>query len=146
MTAVFWTMNCPALYAGRPTGGFPGGYIFRTHCQFHCSIRGGYPYEYVKTGEINYNDPCYYRRFLFTDGLTLRYRGEGFSMTSITTVQRLDDNMTLDQDFLPEPYFTLTQRQHETSVTEDIVFRGDRSDSRYHWLTGAFLFYKAIST
>lgn len=106
--------------------------------------QGGYPYEYVKTGEINYNDPCYYRRFLFTDGLTLRYRGEGFSMTSITTVQRLDDNMTLDQDFLPEPYFTLTQRQHETSVTEDIVFRGDRSDSRYHWLTGAFLFYKHL--
>lgn len=106
--------------------------------------QGGYPYEYVETGEISYNDPCYYKRFMLSDGLTLRYRGDGFSMTSITTVQHLDDNMTLDQDFRPEPFFTLTQRQHDTSVTEDIVFRGDRTDSKYHWLAGAFLFYKHL--
>ena len=106
--------------------------------------QGGYPYEYVETGDINYNDPCYYKRFMLSDGLTLRYRGDGFSMTSVTTVQHLDDNMTLDQDFRPEPFFTLTQRQHDTSVTEDIVFRGDHTGSRYHWLAGAFLFYKHL--
>ena len=106
--------------------------------------QGGYPYEYVEIGEINYNDPCYYKRFMLSDGLTLRYRGNGFSMTSITAVQHLADNMTLDQDFRPEPFFTLTQRQHDTSVTEDIVFRGDHTGSRYHWLAGAFLFYKHL--
>lgn len=106
--------------------------------------QGGYPYEYVETGEINYNDPCYYKRFMLSDGLTLRYRGNGFSMTSITAVQHLADNMTLDQDFRPEPFFTLTQRQHDTSVTEDIVFRGDHTGSRYHWIAGAFLFYRHL--
>lgn len=104
--------------------------------------QGGYPYEYVATGEINYNDTCFYRRFIFNDGLTLGWRAPGFSMTSITSVQYLDDNMTLDQDFLPLPYFTLTQRQKETGVTEDLVFRGDRLDGRYEWVAGAFAFYK----
>lgn len=104
--------------------------------------QGGYPYEYVGTGEINYNDTCFYRRFIFTDGLTLNWRHDRFSMSSITSVQYLDDNMTLDQDFLPLPYFTLTQRQRETAVTEDVVFRGGDWNGNYEWVAGAFGFYK----
>jgi outer membrane receptor protein involved in Fe transport len=106
--------------------------------------QGGYPYESVASGEINYNDTCFYRRFLFNDGLTLRLKKDTYTMTSITSVQYLDDNMTLDQDFLPLPYFTLTQRQRETAVTEDLMFRGSAADDRYTWLAGAFLFYKNI--
>lgn len=106
--------------------------------------QGGYPYESVKTGEINYNDTCFYRRFVFNDGLTLRLDRETFSMTSITSVQYLDDNMTLDQDFLPLPYFTLTQKQRETAVTEDLVFRGTADDGRYRWVAGAFGFFKHL--
>lgn len=104
--------------------------------------QGGYPYEYVGTGEINYNDTCFYRRFIFTDGLTLNWRHDRFTMSSITSVQYLDDNMTLDQDFLPLPYFTLTQRQRETAVTEDVVFRGGDRNGNYEWVAGAFGFYK----
>ena len=107
--------------------------------------QGGYPYEYAETGEINYNDTCFYRRFLFNDGLTLRWRHERFTMASVTSVQCLDDNMTLDQDFLPLPYFTLSQRQKETSLTEDIVFRGDEAGGRYRWTAGAFGFYRHLS-
>lgn len=104
--------------------------------------QGGYPYEYVKTGEINYNDTCFYRRFIFNDGLTLNLRHDRFTMSSITSVQYLDDNMTLDQDFLPLPYFTLTQRQREAAVTEDVVFRGRKSGSGYNWVSGIFGFFK----
>lgn len=104
--------------------------------------QGGYPYEYVPTGEINYNDTCFYRRFIFNDGLTLNWRHDRFSMSAITSVQYLDDNMTLDQDFLPESYFTLTQRQKETALTEDIVFRGAELDGDYTWVAGAFGFFK----
>lgn len=105
--------------------------------------QGGYPYESVATGKICYNDPCYYRRFTLNDGLTLRWRQEKFSMVSVTSVQWLDDNMTLDQDFLPDPYFTLTQKQRELGITEDIVFKGDAGE-KYHWLAGAFGFYKHL--
>lgn len=106
--------------------------------------QGGYPYEYVETGEINYNDTCFYRRFTLNDGLTLRWLQQKFDMISVTSFQFLDDNMTLDQDFLPLPYFTLTQKQKEYSFTEDLVFKGNVSDGKYRWLAGAFGFYKHL--
>lgn len=107
--------------------------------------QGGYPYEYVRTGEINYNDTCFYRRFTLTDGLTLNYRGDGWTMVSITTLQHINDNMTLDQDFLPESYFNITQRQRETALTEDIVFKGTKLNGAYKWLAGVFAFYKNMT-
>lgn len=102
--------------------------------------QGGYPYEYVGTGKINYNDTCFYRRFTFSDGLTIGYNHTNFSLTSITSVQYIDDNMTLDQDFLPESYFTLTQKKKETAVTEEVVFKG--SLKNYNWIAGLLGYYK----
>ena len=98
------------------------------------------PYAYVETGDINYNDTCFYRRTSVTDGLTVRWAGPSVSIASITGLQFLSDNMTLDQDFLPESYFTLTQRQLDRSITQDIVVRGHKGG--YSWLAGAFAFYK----
>lgn len=105
--------------------------------------QGGYPYEYIPTGEINYNDTCFYRRFLLNDALTMRFSFSGWSLTSVTSLQHLDDNMTLDQDFLPLSYFTLTQKKQETSFTEEIVARSDGS-APYGWLGGLFAFYRHI--
>ena len=104
------------------------------------SRQNGYPYAYVETGEINYNDTCFYRRTSVTDGLTVKWAGDGFSIASITGLQYLSDNMTLDQDFLPDSYFNLTQRQHDRSITQDLVFRG--TVGNYSWLAGVFGFYK----
>ncbi len=102
--------------------------------------QNGYPYAFEESGEINYNDPAFYRRKSFSEGLTVTYGNEAFSMASITGFQYLDDNMTLDQDFLPDSYFTLTQKQHDRSFTQDIVVRGKKGS--YNWLGGAFGFYK----
>ena len=107
--------------------------------------QGGYPYEYVGTGRIEYNDTCFYRRFTFTDGLTIGYNQENFNLVSITSVQHIDDNMTLDQDFLPESYFTLTQKKKETSVTEEIVVKGNAVEDKYHWLSGVMGYYKHLN-
>lgn len=107
--------------------------------------QGGYPYEYVTTGQISYNDPCYYNRFLLTDGLTVRKRSSAFNLTSVTSVQYLNDDLTLDQDFLPLPYFTLTQKKQETSFTEDLVISSPDPDAFWHWLGGFFGFYKHLS-
>ncbi len=107
--------------------------------------QGGYPYEYTGTGEISYNDTCFYRRFTLSDGLTLRKVHERFSATSITSVQHIDDNLTLDQDFLPESYFTLTQKKRETGFTEDLLFRSPSGSGAYKWLAGLFGFYKRTS-
>ena len=116
--------------------------------------QGGYPYAYVgddiigddgrpvvRRGEIRYNDPCSYRRTALSDGLTIRYDAGSFTVASITSYQYSDDEMILDQDFLPLSYFTLRQARTEHSVTEDLVFRS-RGDKAYRWLLGAFGFYR----
>lgn len=104
------------------------------------SRQSGYPYAYTETNEISYNDTCFYRRTSVTDGLTVRWAGPSVSIASITGLQYLSDNMTLDQDFLPKSYFNITQRQHDRSITQDIVLRGHKGG--YSWLAGAFGFYK----
>lgn len=106
--------------------------------------QGGYAYENVQTGRIAYNDTCFYRRFLFTDGLTLSWFSDRFSLSSVTSFQYIDDNMTLDQDFLPLDYFTLTQKKHEPTVTQDLVVKSLNNGSVYSWLAGAFFFYKGL--
>lgn len=106
--------------------------------------QGGYPYEYKETGKISFNDTCFYRRFTFADGFTARYSGDKFNVTSITSVQHINDNMTLDQDFLPEDYFTLSQKKREIALTEDIVARSVASGGKYNWLAGLFAFYKHL--
>ncbi len=108
---------------------------------FTLSRSGGYPYAYENSGEVNYNDTCFYRRNSFADGLTVKYRGNGWSLSSITSAQYLDDNMTLDQDFLPLDYFTLEQKRKEWAITQDFIARGG-AGSHYRWLGGAFGFFK----
>lgn len=103
--------------------------------------QGGYPYQSAATGEINYNDTCFYRRTGVTDGLTLRWVTDRFVLSGISSVQYIDDNMTLDQDFTPLDYFTLSQRRKEWAVTQDVVAKSV-GDGSYRWLAGVFGFYK----
>ena len=103
--------------------------------------QGGYPYRYIDSGSISYNDTCFYRRTAISDGLTVRFNRGNFSISGVTSLQYSDDNMTLDQDFLPLDYFTLTQANREFSITEDIIARGSVG-SRYSWLGGFFGFYR----
>ena len=104
--------------------------------------QGGYAYEWVETGEIAYNDTCFYRRTSIIDGLTVLKSLDGFTLSSITSYQYLDDNMTLDQDFTPHDYFTLTQARREHAVTQDLIARSHEKPQGYNWLTGVGAFYR----
>ena len=106
------------------------------------SRQGGYPYEWVETGTIAYNDTCFYRRTAVMDGLTVRKDFDRYTLSSITSYQYLDDNMTLDQDFTPRDYFTLTQARREHAVTQDFILRGHDKAEGYNWLAGASGFYR----
>lgn len=106
--------------------------------------QGGYAYEFVDTREINYNDTCFYRRTSAIDGLTIRWNTGKFALTSSTSYQMIDDNMTLDQDFLPLSYFTITQKKTEHAVTQDVILKGEAADGRLHWVGGAFAFYRHL--
>lgn len=103
----------------------------------------GYPYRLYETDRLAYNDTCFYRRTMFSDGLTVAWRGKRVVVNSLTSVQYLDDNLTLDQDFTPEDYFTLTQKRREWTFTEDLFAKGSRGS--YGWLTGVFAFHKSTT-
>lgn len=103
---------------------------------FSAARHSGYPYASTVSGQIAYNDTCLYRRNMWSDGVTLAWSGKRVVVTSLTSVTYLDDRMTLDQDFTPADYFTLTQARKEWTVTEDLFTKGSRG--RYSWLGGTF--------
>lgn len=113
----------------------------------------GYPYAYMGAidsskeanealiGSICYNDPSSYDRIALTEGITARHDWEKITLTSITSYQYLNDRMVMDQDFLPQSYFTLEQAKQQHDISEDIIIRS-RTNNRYKWMVGIFGFYK----
>ena len=107
---------------------------------------GGYAYRFYDADShrlmpVNYNDPCSYRRLNIADGITIKYSLPEVIFSSTTGYSYTDDRMRMDNDFLPEAYFTLGQYQREHSLTQEFVAKSKRSDG-FGWLSGIFAFYK----
>lgn len=107
---------------------------------FSYNRQGGYPYEILGSNEVNYNDTCYYNRTSLSEGLTVQWRSDAFTLSSITGFRYLNDDLVLDNDFTPASYFVMNQRIREYSLTQDFIFRGSKGD--YNWMAGAFGFVK----
>ena len=103
--------------------------------------QAGYPYQLLASGNIDYNDTCAYRRTSIADALTVAWAGKRVIVTSVTSLQYLNDCMNLDQDFTSLDYFTLEQSRREWAFTEDLFTRGSRGI--YSWLGGVYAFYKS---
>ena len=114
--------------------------------------QGGYPYEYIGSsnpekhreelvGKICYNEPSTYSRVAVSDGLSVRYDFENFSLASITSYQYMNDKMHIDNDFLPEYYFTLEQRKQQHQIAEDFMLLS-KEEGIYRWLAGVYGFFK----
>ena len=107
--------------------------------------QGGYAYEHVESGRIAYNDPCHYDRRLLGDALTINKYHDRFTATSVTSLQYLDNDLRLDQDFLPLSYFTLDQRKKELVISQDLMVRSASSaSSPYSWIGGLSGFWKRL--
>lgn len=104
------------------------------------SRQGGYPYISTEGTDVAYNDTCFYRRTSIADAFTVKWNWKGINMSSISSYQFIDDNMTLDQDFLPYSYFTLSQIRREHVLTEDLIAKYKHRD--YNALLGFFAFYR----
>jgi len=102
-----------------------------------------YDTQTAKIQPINHNDPCNYDRTAITNGLTFRYQKGNIIAESTTSFQYLSDKMTLDQDFLPKSYFTITQSQNEKAVTQEFVFKTSIKN-RWQSISGIFGFYKDL--
>lgn len=110
---------------------------------YNFNRQGGYPYRLFDQAAVNYNDTCFYNRHSLSNGTTIQWRTKHFTLSSITGLRLLDDQMVLDQDFTPKSYFTLSQTQREYSLTQDIVMRG--STGSYSWMGGLFGFARSRS-
>ncbi|MDR2937681.1 MAG: TonB-dependent receptor, partial [Prevotellaceae bacterium] len=112
------------------------------------SEQNGYAYgEVDSTGKVHnprYNAPAGYNRTLVSNGLFVQYEGNNYTISSSTSHQFFDDHMRLDQDFTPDDFFTLAQKQRQHAVTEEIIVKS-KSEKNYRWLFGTFGFYKNLN-
>ena len=94
-------------------------------------------------GSICYNGAGFYRRSLLNSSLTATYGEEHFTLSSVTAYQNLNDNMTLDQDFTPRDYFSLTQRQRSNSWSEELTARSN-GPRRWEWVGGLYALHQDL--
>ena len=109
--------------------------------------QGAFPYMHIDSTAVNFNEPSSYKRKLFSQGLSLKYQGDGFVANSNTGYQYLNDEMYMDQDYSPRSVFSILQEQNQHSISQEITFKSDKKD-RYNWVVGAFGFYdyRKVST
>lgn len=101
--------------------------------------QNGFPYMHEDETTARTNDPSSYKRNLFTNGLTLNYKGKGYSLNSTTGYQLLDDKMVMDQDYTEKSVFTINQMQKQHSVSQEFTIKSENS-SNYKWVYGLFGF------
>lgn len=109
--------------------------------------QGAFPYMHIDSTAVNFNEPSSYKRRLFSQGLSLKYQGEGFVLNSNTGYQYLNDDMRMDQDYSPRSVFSILQEQNQHSISQEFTFKSDKKE-RYNWMVGAFGFYdyRKVST
>lgn len=101
---------------------------------------GAFPYMHRDSTASSFNEPSSYDRHLFTNGLSLDYTGNGYSVHSTTGYQFLKDDMRMDQDYTPRSVFSINQKQKQRSLSQEVTVKSDNS-RRYRWVVGAFGFY-----
>jgi len=86
-----------------------------------------------------------YKRQLLTTGLTLSYEMPNLLLTSTSSWQHLYDQMDMDQDYLPQDFLRLQQRQKMNTITEELVLRS-RGDRQWQHSSGLFAAYQWLRT
>ncbi len=86
-----------------------------------------------------------YKRNLLNTGLHVNYQGNGYSINSVTSYQFLNDEMQMDQDYLPQDYMHLSQKQLQNAITEELSIKSE-NHSRWHWTVGAYASHQWTKT
>ena len=84
---------------------------------------------------------------MLLSGVNLRHEGAKWDFASTTSYQFLDDNMKMDQDYLPEDYLSLQQDQLQNSITQEFTFKSHQPFFGFWHLTqGAFFSHMWLKT
>lgn len=107
--------------------------------------QGAFPYEDLETGRIDHNIDGFYKRKLVTNGLTLKYKGDGYEINSVSGYQYLNDDMGMDIDYTTKKYFEINQKQNQNSLSQEFAIKSTKS-SNYQWSGGIYGFYDYLNT
>ncbi len=125
----------------RPSDKFSLDYI----ADYQYTRQNAFPYGLLDqaTGETsapNTNRQGNYRRNMFNTALDLGFHANAFDFHSVTSYQYLKDYMRMDQDYLPQDYMHLEQRQFQNAFTQEFSFKSrEPVGGVWHWTLGAFL-------
>ncbi len=111
--------------------------------------QNGFPYGVMNLEEGTTADPSTnlqnnYRRNMLTSGIKLRYSGDELDFYSTTSYQYLKDYMLMDQDYLPQSYMHLEQRQLQNAFTQEFALK--YSGDKWRWTTGVYGSYQWLRT
>ena len=85
-----------------------------------------------------------YRRNMFNTALKADFDLDFAKLYSVTSYQYLKDYMLMDQDYMPEDFMHLTQRQHMNAITEEISLKGKYK--KWNYVTGLYGSYRWMKT
>ena len=119
---------------------------------------GGYPYFYLgatsdaaaelypdNIGRITSNEKSSYRRGMLNSGLNVEWKTDKLTFNSITSFQRMQDRMFMDQDFLSDSIYTLEQRQRLSLLNEEVTVKANLT-SRWSMVSGLTLSKQWLTT
>lgn len=106
---------------------------------------GVYHIEDESVAAPNTNGQNNYRRNTLNSALQLKYNLSDVELHSTTSYQYLKDYMLMDQDYLPQDYMHLCQRQFMNALTQEFSARSSKK-SAWQWTAGAFGSYQWLKT
>lgn len=86
-----------------------------------------------------------YRRSLLGSNLKATLHLPQSILTSVSSVRLMNDRMLMDQDFSPLDYFTMTEKQKATTLSEELVWK-NKFNRRWNWLLGAYTLWENMHT
>lgn len=126
--------------AYRPADNFSLTYV----ADYQYTRQNAFPYGVMdaSTGETAGPDTNHrgnYRRNMFNTALDLGWHVNAFDFHSVSSYQYLKDYMLMDQDYLPQDFMHLEQRQFQNAFTQEFSLKSREPLSGFwHWAFGAF--------
>ena len=117
---------------------------------YQYSRQGAFPYGVYDTETRHIASPATnrdnsYKRNMLNTGLGLTYRTEALAFSSQTSYQFLKDCMEMDQDYLPQDYMHLGQRQLMNALTQELTVKSTHEGAWQH-TSGVYGSYQWLKT
>ncbi len=104
--------------------------------------QNGFAYGEYDEDENSFSDPSTtlangYKRQMVNTGVNLTYDFGRFVLTSVSSYQHLVDRMQMDQDYLPEDYMRLMQRERMNALVQEVTLK-TKAGGRWQHTSGLF--------